>query len=72
MNNNIVYDKVSVDDASVVELAKRAGSTPAAVASMINGQRYRKAYNAAKNASVKELKVRVAALQEELAKKEVK
>lgn len=41
----VEYVKVGVDDAGVVALAEQLGVEPKAVAAMVNGERYRKAYN---------------------------
>lgn len=44
-NVKVVYVKVTVDDPGVVALAEQLGVEPKAVAAMVNGERYRKAYN---------------------------
>lgn len=41
----VEYVKVGVDDAGVKALAEQLGVEPKAVAAMVNGERYRKAYN---------------------------
>lgn len=43
--NKVVYTKVTVDDEGVKVLAEQLGVDPKAVAAMVNGERYRKAYN---------------------------
>jgi len=56
MSKQIVFDKVSSDDPGVVALAKASGNTAAAVASAVNQQRYRSAYNKARQEEMKLLR----------------
>lgn len=56
MSKQIVFDKVSSDDPGVVALAKASGNSPSAVASAVNQQRYRSAYNKARQEEMKVLR----------------
>lgn len=68
MTNTISYIKVDAADPNVQTLATKLNVPASQVASMINGQRYRAAYNKQKNASLKDLRDKVKELQAELAK----
>lgn len=52
----VEYVKVGVDDAGVKALAEQLGVEPKAVAAMVNGERYRKAYNRLKVEQDKKMK----------------